>query len=95
MCSSQAAPLRVEDPCFHHGYEASKDYSDMYDSPCVSARMPQKAPVSFTHRGAGNFTQCQKILRSIFNFSTCTYSSCSFNGVFQPHLQGTFGVRNQ
>ena len=91
----QAAPLAVDDPCFHPGYQAAKNYSALYDSPCVSARRPGNAPVNFTHRGAGNFSRCQKILSSIFNFSSCTSSRCSFNGVFQPPLQGTFGVRSQ
>lgn len=85
----------VEDPCFHPGYEASKNYSAVYDSPCVSKRLPQQAPVSFTHRGTGSFAQCQKIIKSIFNFSSCSYSRCSFNGVFQPPLQGNFGVKCQ
>lgn len=83
----------MEDPCFNPGYEASKNYSLVYDSPCVSKRLPHKAPISFTHRGAGNFTQCQKIIKNIFNFSSCSYSRCSFNGVFQPLLQGKFGVK--
>lgn len=85
----------VEDPCFHPGYQGSTNYSAVYDSPCVAERRPPQAPVMFTHRGTGNFTQCQKVLRSIFSFSSCRYSSCSFNGVFQPLLQGEFGVMQQ
>lgn len=92
---SQAAPLTVEDPCFHPGYQDPKNYSAVYGSPCVSARLPPSAPVSFSHRGTGNFAQCQKMVRSIFNFSSCSYSRCSFNGVFQPRLQGKFGVKEQ
>lgn len=85
----------VDDPCFHRGYQASNNYSSVYDSPCVWERAPQKGPGSFTHRGTGNFSGCQKVLRNIFNFSSCSFSSCSFNGVFQPRLQGQFGVRQQ
>lgn len=82
----------MEDPCFHPGYEAPRNYSDVYNSPCVSRRLPQRAPASFTHRGAGNFSQCQKMVRNLLNVSSCSYSRCSFNGVFQPLLQGKFGV---
>lgn len=83
----------LRDPCFHPGYEAVQNYSAVYASPCVSGRRPRGAPVSFAHRGTGSFAGCQKVLRSIFNFSSCSYSRCSFNGVFQPPLQGQFGVR--
>ncbi|CAF90083.1 unnamed protein product, partial [Tetraodon nigroviridis] len=89
---TQDAPVTLLDPCFHPGYEASKDYSAVYDSPCVSSRRPQGAPLNFTHKGAGNFAQCQKVIRSIFNSSSCSHSRCSFNGVFQPPLQGKFGA---
>eukprot|EP00066_Takifugu_rubripes_P010743 XP_003978811.1 PREDICTED: ectonucleoside triphosphate diphosphohydrolase 1-like [Takifugu rubripes] len=89
---TQSGPPTIQDPCFHPGYEAPRDYSSLYASPCVSGRAPQDAPVSFTHRGTGNFSQCQKIVRSIFSSSSCKYSQCSFNGVFQPLLQGKFGA---
>ncbi|TWW53538.1 Ectonucleoside triphosphate diphosphohydrolase 1 [Takifugu flavidus] len=89
---TQSGPPTILDPCFHPGYEAPRDYSSLYASPCVSGRAPQDAPVSFMHRGTGNFFQCQKIVRSIFSSSSCKYSQCSFNGVFQPLLQGKFGA---
>uniref|UniRef100_A0A3Q1FAS5 Ectonucleoside triphosphate diphosphohydrolase 1 n=1 Tax=Acanthochromis polyacanthus TaxID=80966 RepID=A0A3Q1FAS5_9TELE len=79
-------------PCFHPGYTEIKNYSVLYDSPCVSGRKPQGAPENFTLRGNGSFGQCQEIVKSVFNFTSCKYSQCSFNGVFQPLLQGPFGA---
>ncbi|KAA8581413.1 hypothetical protein FQN60_002994 [Etheostoma spectabile] len=89
---SQAGPGTVLDPCFHPGYAEIKNYSVLYDSPCVSDRKPQGAPATFNHTGNGNFLECQKTIKNIFNFTDCKYSRCSFNGVFQPLLQGPFGA---
>ncbi|XP_068817344.1 ectonucleoside triphosphate diphosphohydrolase 1 [Capricornis sumatraensis] len=43
-------------------------------------------------RGTGRFQQCQQSIIQLFNTSYCPYSSCSFNGVFLPPLQGQFGA---
>ncbi|KAM3592483.1 uncharacterized protein V6R79_019698 [Siganus canaliculatus] len=89
---TQSGPGAVRDPCFNSGYTATQNYSVLYDSPCVSHRKPQGAPVTFNHTGSGNFQLCQEAVRRVFNFTQCKYSQCSFNGVFQPHLQGQFGA---
>uniref|UniRef100_A0A665UL05 Ectonucleoside triphosphate diphosphohydrolase 1 n=2 Tax=Echeneis naucrates TaxID=173247 RepID=A0A665UL05_ECHNA len=89
---TQSGPRSILDPCFHPGYNETVTYSDLYDSPCVSDRKPQGAPVTFTHLGQGNSSQCQDVVKSIFNFTHCRYTQCSFNGVFQPLLQGPFGA---
>ncbi|XP_070783225.1 ectonucleoside triphosphate diphosphohydrolase 1 [Enoplosus armatus] len=89
---TQSGPETILDPCFHPGYNVTKKYSDLYDSPCVSDRKPQKPPATFTHMGQGNFLQCQEVVKNIFNFTYCKYSQCSFNEVFQPLLQGPFGA---
>uniref|UniRef100_A0A3Q3X7J5 Ectonucleoside triphosphate diphosphohydrolase 1 n=1 Tax=Mola mola TaxID=94237 RepID=A0A3Q3X7J5_MOLML len=89
---TQSVPEMLNDPCFNPGYTAIKNYSKIYDSPCLSGWKPQKIPTHFTHNGTGNFQQCQRIVKSIFNFTHCKYSQCSFNGIFQPSLQGQFGA---
>ncbi|XP_075948986.1 ectonucleoside triphosphate diphosphohydrolase 1 [Anarhichas minor] len=89
---TQSGPNAVADPCSHPGYNATKKYSVLYDSPCVSDRKPQRAPATFHHTGTGNFQQCQEVVKNVFNFTDCKYSHCSFNGVFQPILQGGFGA---
>lgn len=82
----------VADPCFHSGFSETKNYSALYDSPCVSNRKPSAAPATFTHTGTGDFLQCQEMVKKVFNFNNCNYSQCSFNGVFQPLVQGPFGA---
>ncbi|XP_026207522.1 ectonucleoside triphosphate diphosphohydrolase 1 isoform X1 [Anabas testudineus] len=89
---TKSGPETILDPCFHPGYNETKSYSDLYNSPCVSNRKPQGAPATFTHMGRGNFQQCQEVVKKVFDFTSCKYSQCSFNGVFQPLLQGPFGA---
>ncbi|XP_053269340.1 ectonucleoside triphosphate diphosphohydrolase 1 isoform X2 [Pleuronectes platessa] len=89
---TKSGPGTILDPCFHPGYTETKNYSVLYDSPCVSDRKPQGAPATFNHTGKGNFSRCQEVVKRIFNFTECKYSQCSFNEVFQPRLQGPFGA---
>lgn len=83
----------MSDPCFHPGYSMTRNYNALYDSPCVLERKPKGAPLNFTHTGVGNFLQCQEVVKNLFNFTSCKYSRCSFNGIFQPPLRGSFGVK--
>lgn len=89
---TDAETLVVEDPCFHPGYSVIRDYAKLYDSPCVSDRKPLSLRLSFTHQGTGEASQCKAVVKRVFNFSQCAYSHCSFNGVYQPPLQGRFGA---
>ncbi|MEQ2270282.1 hypothetical protein XENORESO_018671 [Xenotaenia resolanae] len=43
--------------------------------------------------GTGNYQQCVNNVMEIFNFTKCSYSMCSFDGVFQPRVTGSFMVR--
>ncbi|XP_056153750.1 ectonucleoside triphosphate diphosphohydrolase 1 [Lampris incognitus] len=89
----KSGPGVLTDPCFHPGYSETKSYAFLYDSPCVSDKKPlSTSHAGFLHSGKGNFSQCQQVIRSVFNFSHCSYSRCAFNGIFQPHLQGSFGA---
>ncbi|MBN3316268.1 ENTP1 diphosphohydrolase, partial [Atractosteus spatula] len=76
-------------PCFNKGYTKNMSLSNIYSSPCVSTR---RNISHFFHRGTGNATQCQESIRKIFNFTGCRWPSCSFNGIYQPQLQGSFGI---
>ncbi|XP_010895951.1 ectonucleoside triphosphate diphosphohydrolase 1 isoform X1 [Esox lucius] len=89
---TQAGASTLLDPCFNQGYSTNLSYSSVYSSPCITTQKPLAAGEGFTHRGTGNALQCQEVVRRIFNFSGCTFSHCSFNGVYQPPLQGQFGA---
>ncbi|XP_031438488.1 ectonucleoside triphosphate diphosphohydrolase 1 isoform X2 [Clupea harengus] len=82
----------LEDPCFHPGYSEKKSVKNVFDTPCVHTINKEDMDKSFTHNGTGNFTECQSSIMKVFNFSQCTNSRCSFNGVYQPPIEGTFGA---
>ncbi|XP_040292478.1 ectonucleoside triphosphate diphosphohydrolase 1 isoform X2 [Bufo bufo] len=80
------------DPCFNSGYTRNISTNDLYNSPCVSDRRTPTAPQSIQIHGSGDYNLCKRHVQEIFNISHCTYSRCSFNGIFQPVLQGEFGA---
>ncbi|XP_078079102.1 ectonucleoside triphosphate diphosphohydrolase 1 isoform X2 [Mustelus asterias] len=81
----------ISNPCFNRGYSKSINATVFFDTPCISR------PQSTTHQtlnliGTGDSAQCSKDVNKIFNFTSCSWSSCSFNGVYQPPLHGQFGA---
>ncbi|XP_064177295.1 ectonucleoside triphosphate diphosphohydrolase 1 isoform X4 [Anguilla rostrata] len=84
----------LRDPCFHEGYSQTKTWESVTGSPCVSAQGPPASPPhgNFTHLGTGNAALCRSAVRRLFNSSHCQWGRCSFNGVFQPPVEGTFGA---
>ncbi|XP_069835033.1 ectonucleoside triphosphate diphosphohydrolase 1 isoform X2 [Dendropsophus ebraccatus] len=84
--------ISLLDPCFNSGYTRNLNTSDLYSSPCVSDQRTPTSPPSIQIEGTGDYNLCKQNVREIFNLSHCSYSRCSFNGVFQPALQGEFGA---
>nr|XP_005156383.1 ectonucleoside triphosphate diphosphohydrolase 1 isoform X1 [Danio rerio] len=81
--------ILLRDPCFHPGYNTTKTLESV-NTPCMKPlKMPKE---QFSHVGLGNWSQCQESIRKVFNTSHCPYSGCSFNGVFQPTVEGKFGA---
>uniref|UniRef100_A0A8C0GSL6 Ectonucleoside triphosphate diphosphohydrolase 1 n=1 Tax=Chelonoidis abingdonii TaxID=106734 RepID=A0A8C0GSL6_CHEAB len=88
----QASNGSLLDPCFHPGYLRIMNISDLYTNPCI-ANGEQQLPFTQLHlQGNGDYQRCRMTIQKIFNTSHCPYSSCSFNGIFLPPLQGEFGV---
>ncbi|XP_061087650.1 ectonucleoside triphosphate diphosphohydrolase 1 [Conger conger] len=89
----QPGDTQLHDPCFHQGYSLNKTWDSVTGSPCVSSLGPlSSSRQSFTLQGTGNATLCQGAVKRIFNFSHCEWGHCSFNGVFQPPVEGKFGA---
>ncbi|XP_072279231.1 ectonucleoside triphosphate diphosphohydrolase 1 isoform X2 [Pyxicephalus adspersus] len=84
--------ITLLDPCFNSGYRRNVSTADLYSSPCVSSLRTLTLPQTIQIQGTGNYQLCKKKVESIFNVSHCSYSRCSFNGIFQPVLQGEFGA---
>ncbi|XP_064146994.1 ectonucleoside triphosphate diphosphohydrolase 8 isoform X2 [Loxodonta africana] len=80
-------------PCYHSGYRATVPLAPLFESPCVHTSMPPGAAQNLTVEGAGNPGACVSAIRELFNFSSCEgQADCTFDGVYQPLLQGRFYV---
>ena len=91
------------DPCAHSGHEVNFTSSYLWASPCSSGPYASKTfgvelkgPISksqYTFRGSSNGSACLEKVRRAFNFTmNCSYSSCSFNGVYHPQVEGDYVV---
>lgn len=97
-CCSQesSSSTLVQHPCYPKGYTETVSLSSFRASPCTDGSDPRLAlgNSTVTLEGRGNASACLAALRKLFNFSACGHSQdCSFDGVFQPPLQGQFVVR--
>lgn len=81
-------------PCWPKGYSTQVLLREVYQSPCTMGQRPQtfnsSATVSLS--GTSNAALCRDLVSGLFNISSCPFSQCSFNGVFQPPVAGNFIV---
>lgn len=79
-------------PCWPKGYSIQVRLQEVYQSPCTMGQRPQafngSAIVSLS--GTSNAALCRDLVSRLFNISSCPFSQCSFNGVFQPPVAGSF-----
>ncbi|KAM5146834.1 ectonucleoside triphosphate diphosphohydrolase 8-like isoform 1-T2 [Mantella aurantiaca] len=82
----------VSVPCYPTGYQATITQDSLYDSPCtVKSASSSSLGQNITIHGTGNANQCQDLLKTIYDFNSCTgRESCSFNGVYQPPVVGNY-----
>ncbi|KAG7240053.1 hypothetical protein INR49_028056 [Caranx melampygus] len=93
LIKTQGVKSYVRHPCYPKQFNMSiKLGKDVFDSPCTkSFRPPQFDPqMSMTVVGTGDYNSCLSNVKKIFSFDQCHYSKCSFDGVFQPSLRGSF-----
>lgn len=83
----------VANPCWPTGYRKSLSLSSIYDSPCTEKERPG-LPLNTTVvvSGTGNGNLCAVHVNKLFDFTSCSFSHCSFDGVFQPEVSGNFIV---
>ncbi|GAB5580288.1 ectonucleoside triphosphate diphosphohydrolase 8 isoform X3 [Prionailurus iriomotensis] len=65
---------------------------DVYESPCTVAQRPQtlNSSTRVSLAGSSDPALCRGLILGLFNFSSCHFSRCSFNGIFQPPVAGNF-----
>uniref|UniRef100_A0A8C8RE81 Ectonucleoside triphosphate diphosphohydrolase 2 n=1 Tax=Pelusios castaneus TaxID=367368 RepID=A0A8C8RE81_9SAUR len=79
-------------PCWPKGYQRNVLLGDVYDSPCTADEKPESydSQRAIAMTGSGDAAGCRLIVDSLFKFNICSFSRCSFDGVFQPKLSGNF-----
>ncbi|XP_049689233.1 ectonucleoside triphosphate diphosphohydrolase 2 isoform X3 [Accipiter gentilis] len=81
----------ITHPCWPTGYHKSLSLSSVYDSPCTEKERPSLAlNTTITVVGTGNGSLCALHVSKLFDFTTCSFSRCSFDGIFQPEVSGNF-----
>ncbi|GAB0198302.1 ectonucleoside triphosphate diphosphohydrolase 2 [Grus japonensis] len=81
----------IPHPCWPTGYHKNLLLSSIYDSPCTEKERPSFAlNTTITMVGTGNASLCTLHVSKLFNFTTCSFSRCSFDGIFQPEVSGNF-----
>ncbi|XP_054854268.1 ectonucleoside triphosphate diphosphohydrolase 8 isoform X2 [Eublepharis macularius] len=80
---------RFEHPCYPMGYSENITRTSFYSSPCAE-RQESAASGNVILQGTGNASKCRETFQKIFNFSCGHNTSCGFNGVYQPKVNGKF-----
>uniref|UniRef100_A0A3B5LL98 Ectonucleoside triphosphate diphosphohydrolase 2a, tandem duplicate 2 n=1 Tax=Xiphophorus couchianus TaxID=32473 RepID=A0A3B5LL98_9TELE len=96
LIQTQGVSNQVINPCYPPKFNISINLGkDVFDSVCTKKYKPANldAKRNVTVVGSGDYQQCVNNVTEIFTFSNCSYSMCSFDGVFQPRVTGSFMVR--
>ncbi|XP_070760603.1 ectonucleoside triphosphate diphosphohydrolase 2-like [Enoplosus armatus] len=84
---------QVPHPCYPKQANISiKLGQDVFDSPCTKNYRPAQfnPQMSVSVVGTGDYQSCLDNVKNMFSFENCSYSKCSFDGVFQPSVRGSF-----
>ncbi|KAG8521542.1 Ectonucleoside triphosphate diphosphohydrolase 3, partial [Galemys pyrenaicus] len=85
----------VINPCYPRSYRPRFTLREIFDSACtVDMRPSNYNPEDGVFlEGTGDPIQCRNKVASLFDFKACDgKENCSFNGVYQPKLKGSFGA---
>lgn len=85
-------PKNITNPCYPKGFNTSKKASSIFESQCTKKPQNYDPNQELIFFGGGDSDGCGKVVKSIFDFKTCSSSQCSFNGVEQPPVAGDFLV---
>uniref|UniRef100_A0A8C3S1T3 Ectonucleoside triphosphate diphosphohydrolase 8 n=1 Tax=Chelydra serpentina TaxID=8475 RepID=A0A8C3S1T3_CHESE len=86
----------INHPCYPEGYQETTTAASIHSIPCTASHALTLSQASWnaTLVGTGNATACRMAIKQIFNFTACGQSqSCTFNGTYQPPVNGEFFVR--
>ncbi|XP_053181789.1 ectonucleoside triphosphate diphosphohydrolase 2-like [Scomber japonicus] len=93
LITSQGAKAQINHPCYPRGFNTTiKQGEDVFDSPCTKdyKPIPFNPQMSVSVVGTGDYHTCLDNVKNMFSLRNCSYSKCSFDGVFQPNVTGSF-----
>ncbi|KAM7392090.1 hypothetical protein PAMP_022725 [Pampus punctatissimus] len=93
LIKTQGVKAQVSHPCYPQDFNTSIQLSkDVFDSPCTKNYRPAKFDrhMSVSVVGTGDYQNCLDNVTKMFSVHNCSYSKCSFDGVFQPNVSGSF-----
>lgn len=83
-------PTYIINPCLPEGFNTTVIASAIYDTECTKKPKNYNPDQQFFMVGVPDSDKCNSIVKSIFDFKTCSSAQCSFNGVEQPPVTGDF-----
>lgn len=92
MFQESSNPAYIINPCFPEGYNTTIKASTVYDTECTKKPRGYNPDQEYFMVGVADSDRCLSMVKSIFDFETCSSSQCSFNGVEQPPVTGDFMV---
>ncbi|XP_056288467.1 ectonucleoside triphosphate diphosphohydrolase 2 isoform X2 [Pseudoliparis swirei] len=92
IVKSQGYSGSVTHPCYPAGHNRTLQLTSVFNSPCTAQYKPSSPDpqATLTVHGSGHYERCLGNVSQIFSFQRCPYSRCSFDGVFQPNVSGSF-----
>uniref|UniRef100_A0A3Q3K3R7 Ectonucleoside triphosphate diphosphohydrolase 3 n=1 Tax=Monopterus albus TaxID=43700 RepID=A0A3Q3K3R7_MONAL len=83
-------PANIINPCYPKGFTNTMNASAIYETACTKKPPNYNPEQKLSMVGDGDSDKCGSIVKSIFDFETCSSSHCSFNNVGQPPVTGEF-----
>ncbi|KAI5612799.1 ectonucleoside triphosphate diphosphohydrolase 2-like [Silurus asotus] len=82
----------VHHPCYPSDHRETLYLLQVFDSPCIKSQRPALyTPETLVMiQGTGSYQHCLGNVSEIFSFQKCSFSQCSFDGVFHPNTSGGF-----
>ncbi|XP_020496786.1 ectonucleoside triphosphate diphosphohydrolase 2 [Labrus bergylta] len=93
LIKTQGVKSQVSHPCYPHQFNMSiRLGQDVFDSSCTKDYRPAQfdPQMSVSVVGTGDYQTCLDNVKNMFSFTSCSFTKCSFDGVFQPSLRGSF-----
>ncbi|XP_051750473.1 ectonucleoside triphosphate diphosphohydrolase 2-like [Ctenopharyngodon idella] len=90
LMTTQGSDSSIVHPCYPAGYDQSIKLGSVFDTPCNKRPTSYKPDDDLQIKGTGNYNQCLGNVTRLLSFNNCSYSKCSFEGVFQPNITGNF-----